>query len=44
MKKEEIFALIDENKDTLTNMALTLWENPAIAHEEYKAVSFRKTI
>lgn len=42
MKKEEIFALIDENKDTLTNMALTLWENPEIAHEEYKSSQLQK--
>lgn len=37
MEKAKIFALIDANQEKLINMAMDLWNNPELSHEEKRS-------
>lgn len=37
MEKDKVFALIDANQEELINMAMDLWNNPELSHEEKRS-------
>lgn len=37
MSKEKLFQLVEENKQAIVDMAMDLWNNPEISHEEYRS-------
>lgn len=42
MSKEKLFQLVEENKNTLENIAKTLWDNPELSSEEIKSSQMQK--
>lgn len=37
MSKEKLFQLVEDNKQVLMDMAMDLWNNPEISHEEFRS-------
>lgn len=42
MSKENLFALIDQNEEKLDEIALDLWNNPEISHQEFRSSKVQK--
>lgn len=42
MNKQELYTLIDQNRDRLTEMSLDIWNHPEISHEEFYASKLQR--